>query len=67
MTEPRNELIESLYKGGYSLRKIAAAQGISYERVRQILKARGVTLRSSRARTLDGALKSLRTPISAKG
>lgn len=65
-TETRNARIRSLYAGGYSLRKIADAEGISHERVRQVLLQQGVPLRSSAKRKLDGALKTLATPISTK-
>lgn len=63
--EPRDHRIERLYLEGLSLRTLAKAYKISHERVRQILLRRGVALRTSKARQLDGALRSLKTPIQA--
>ena len=46
----RNKLIVRLYQQGRTMRSIAVEVGISHERVRQILKERGVTSRSASAR-----------------
>ena len=42
----RNTLIQAAYEAGRSLREIAKEHDISHERVRQVLKATGVVLRS---------------------
>lgn len=64
--EPRDPLIERAYLEGASLREVAKDWGISHERVRQILIARGVELRSTPKRKLDGALKTLATPLNVR-
>jgi DNA-directed RNA polymerase sigma subunit (sigma70/sigma32) len=46
----RNALIEAAYAEGQSLREIAKDHSISHERVRQVLKAAGVVLRTTPAR-----------------
>lgn len=64
--EPRDDLIERAYAQGASLREVAKAFEISHERVRQILVKRGATLRTTQARKLDGALKTLATPLNVR-
>lgn len=59
LPESRNALIERSYTEGSSLRECAAAFEISHERVRQILLARGVVLRSTAARKEYGVVKGL--------
>lgn len=56
----RDEMIELSYLQGSSLREIAVAFELSHEGVRQVLRKRGVALRSTKARELDGAVRSLR-------
>lgn len=41
----RNNAIIELYRGGHSLRDVARAVGLNFERVRQILLQRGEPLR----------------------
>lgn len=43
---PRNELIRVAYEARKSLREIGKEHGISHERVRQVLRAAGVVLRT---------------------
>jgi DNA-directed RNA polymerase sigma subunit (sigma70/sigma32) len=59
----RDYQIERAYRAGKSLREVGAQYGITYERVRQILNERGVTLRTTVARMDAGARKTLATPV----
>ena len=64
--EPRDTLIVGAYARGSSLREIARICALSHERVRQILIGRGVPLRTTPKRKLDGALKTLATPLNVR-
>lgn len=46
--QSRNDRIVALYQSGLTLRQVAAQCGLSFERVRQILKSRNVTRRPHR-------------------
>ena len=59
----RNALIEAAYRSGDTLATIGRREGLSEERVRQILKSRGVT-RGDRPRPdTDAELRRLRALI----
>lgn len=59
-TSDRDDQIRAEYARGTSLRGVAFVFDLSYERVRKIV---GAGVRSTRARALDGQLRSLRTPL----